>query len=90
MDKEIMTLLQDHVDKMDNKYDNKELSKRIYERIKHAEKESKSIQHDYQLHDIVNRLKESRFVDKNIATYAQTHLHYQYDIHFNHKNINMN
>lgn len=87
MEKEIMKLLQDHVDKMDNKYDNKKLSKRIYERIKHTEKESKSIQHDYQLHDITNRLQTSRFVDKKIATYAQTHLHYQYDIHFHHKNI---
>ena len=44
---EAIDLLRKYVDKMDNPYNNKKLSKHIYGRIQESKKESESIDYDY-------------------------------------------
>ena len=80
-------LLRKYVDKMDNPYNNKKLSKQIYGRIQESKKESESIDYDYNLHDITTNLNTNPFVAKEVCGYVSKHLHYQYDIRFQHKNI---
>lgn len=87
LDNEAIELLRNHVDKMDNKYDNTKISKQLLDRIKIAEKESKLIVHESNLHDITRRLQPSRYADKKIVDHISTTLHYQYDVFFNYKNI---
>ena len=87
LDQEVMDLLRVHVDKMNNKYDNKKISKKIFDRIQLSQTESKQIVHEYDLHDITRRLEVSKFVDQKVVDFSTKQLHYQYDAFFNYKNI---
>ena len=85
---EIMKLLNEHLDDMTNPYDDKNISKRIFDCLNKSYKESQKIHHEYILTDLKKiKHKATRFFDNKIRNYIIHNLHYQYDISFQYKNI---
>ena len=52
MNQEIMNILKEHLDNMTNPYDDKKMSKRIFDCLNKSYKESQTIHHEYILTDL--------------------------------------
>jgi len=88
MNDDIMNLLKEHLDNMTNPYDDKKMSKRIFDCLKDSFKESQSIHHDYTLTDAKPiKHKAGPFFDNKIRNHIVDTLHYQYNITFEYKNV---
>ena len=88
LNKQIISILETHVDKMNNPYKNVTMSNRVFERLGLSFKESKNIHHDYTLKDTnaINTTSNSYF-SQEVIEHIQDTLHYQYDIHFTYKDV---
>ena len=88
MNDDIMKLLNEHLDDMSNTYDDRKISKRIFDCLNKSYKESQKIHHEYILTDLKKiKHKTSHFFDNHIRNHIIHNLHYQYDITFEYKNI---
>ena len=88
---EIIDILKTHLPKMDVTFDDKHLSKQIYDKLVKSLKESEKIVHDYTLEDMKpasnTHLKPSQFMPGHVVKHIHKTLHYQYCFTFSHKKI---
>jgi hypothetical protein len=88
---EIIDILKTHLPKMDVTFDDKHLSKQIYDKLVKSLKESEKIVHDYTLEDMKpasnTHLKPSQFMPSHVVKHIHKTLHYQYCFTFSHKKI---
>ena len=88
LNKQIITILENHIEQMNNPYNDSKMSNMLYERLSNSLKESKTIHHDYTLKDMSAPNKApNQFMSEQIIEHIQKTLHYQYDISFTYKNI---
>lgn len=91
MNNELMSLLRTHVDSMNINFEDKKLTKYIYESIKNAKKESKNIHHDYSVRDFrYVSLYAGKFISENTIFEIKNNMNFTYVIQFAIKNITFN
>ena len=77
MNAKIIDLLKNNINKMDVKFEDKNFSKIIFNKIINSLSESKTILHDYSLVDFKkNNLSPSIFFDKGIIEYIYKTINY--------------
>ena len=70
MNDDIMKLLNEHLDDMSNTYDDRKISKRIFDCLNKSYKERQKIHHEYILTDLKKiKHKTSRFFDNHIRNH---------------------
>ena len=89
---EIIGILKNHLDKMEVGYQAKdnELSKKIYERLVSAHKESRKIYHECSSATDIKlqqSLQSSKFFPEEVIEHIHDTLHFQYHVKFEYKNI---
>ena len=89
---EIIDILKNHLDKMEVGYQAKdnELSKKIYERLVSAHKESRKIHHECSSATDIKlqqSLQSSNFFPEEVIEHIHDTLHFQYHVKFEYKNI---
>ena len=89
MNNNLIAMLRDHIDKMDVKFDDKNFSKLIYNKIVVSLSESSNIAYDYNLVDFNNKnnLSPSTFFDKSMIDSIYKTINYTYNIKFSYKKI---
>ena len=89
MNAKIIDLLKNNINKMDVKFEDKNFSKIIFNKIINSFSESKTILHDYNLVDFKkkNNLSPSIFFDKGIIEYIYKTINYEYNVKFTYKSI---
>lgn len=89
MNDEIVGILKKYLHRMDVSYHDTKLSTTIYHRIVDSLKDSKKIKHDYTLSDMKTpcNLTPDTFLPLEVVESINHTLHYQYEVGFEHKNI---
>jgi len=91
MNNELMGLLRTHVESMNINFEDKKLTKYIYENIKNAKKESKDIHHDYFIRDFLYiPLHNGKFISENTIFDIKNNINLTYVVQFITKNITFN
>lgn len=91
MNDNIIDILKKYLDKMDVTFNDKELSKKIYNILHSSLKESEKIIHDFTLQDIksssYSNLKPTQYMPHEFIDEIKRCLYYQYNITFQYKKI---
>ena len=91
MNDNIIDILKKYLDKMDVTFNDKELSKKIYNILHSSLKESEKIIHDFTLQDIksssYSNLKPTQYMPLEFIDEIKRCLYYQYNITFQYKKI---
>lgn len=89
MNNKLIDILKGHINKMDIKFEDKNFSKLIYNKIVGSFSESIRITHDYNLVDFKNKknLSPSMFFDKSIIDHIYKTINYEYNVKFSYKSI---
>ena len=74
LNKQIITILENHIEQMNNPYNDSKMSNMLYERLSNSLKESKTIHHDYTLKDMSAPNKAlNQFMSEQIIEHIQKH-----------------